>query len=97
MTRTHDEEVNIISECNLLHDIINPLKRAKNLNSNYSPILHGCMNTRKGKEEFKNFCILLGSGCSFHNCNEKDSKKNTFRERCSDAVAQTGWKYHYQY
>ena len=29
----------------------------------YSPILHGCMNTRKGEEKFKNFRILLDSGC----------------------------------
>ena len=28
----HDNEVNNISECNLLHDLINPLKHTKNLN-----------------------------------------------------------------
>ena len=47
MTRVHFKEVNKIFECNLLHDIINPPKRAKHLNSHYSPILLGCMNTRK--------------------------------------------------
>ena len=52
MTRIHDKEVNKISECNLLHDIINTPKRAKNLNIHYSHILHGCINTRKGKDNF---------------------------------------------
>ena len=65
MERIHDEEVNKISEYNLLHGIINPPKRTKNLNSNYYPILHGCMNTRHGRSKFKNFRILLGSGCSY--------------------------------
>ena len=37
----HDKEVNNLSEYNLLHDIINPPIRAKNINSHYSPILHG--------------------------------------------------------
>ena len=64
MTRIHNNKVKNIAECNLLHDIINPLKRAKKLNSHYSPILHGCMNTRKGKARFKRFHILLDSGCS---------------------------------
>ena len=32
MTHIHDNEVNNISECNLLHDIINPHRRAKNVN-----------------------------------------------------------------
>ena len=60
----HDKEVNKISECNLLHDIINPPKHAKKLNSHHSPILHGFMNTIKGKAKIKNFQILLNSGCS---------------------------------
>ena len=64
MMRIHDEEVNNIAECHLLHDIINPPKLTKNLNIHYSPIPHGCMNTKKGKEKFKNFRILLYSGCS---------------------------------
>ena len=55
MTRINDNEVNKIAECNLLHDIINPPKPTKYLNSHYSPILHGCMNTRKGKAKFKKF------------------------------------------
>ena len=64
MIYIHDKEVNKISECNLLHDIINPPKRAKNLNSHYSPILNVCMNTRKGRSRFKNFQIILDSVCS---------------------------------
>ena len=61
MTRIQNNKVNNIAECNLLHDIINPPKRAKILNSHYSPIIHECMNTRKGKAKFNNFCILLDS------------------------------------
>ena len=64
MTHIHDKEVNKIAECNLLHDIINPSNHAKNVNSHYSPIIHGCINTRKSREKFKNFLILLNSGCS---------------------------------
>ena len=51
--RIHNNEVNNIAGCNLLRDIINPPKRAKNLNIHYSTILHGCMNTKKGKAKFK--------------------------------------------
>ena len=64
MTRINDDKVNKIAEWNLLHDIINPPKCTKNLNTHYSPILNGCMNTRHGREKFKNFWILLDSGCS---------------------------------
>ena len=55
MTCIHEDEVNKISECNLLHDILNPSKRTKSISSHYSPILHRCMNTKKGREKFKNF------------------------------------------
>ena len=61
----HNNELNNISECNLLHDISNPPKRAKKLNNHYSTILHGCMNTIKVRKKFKNFCILLDSACSY--------------------------------
>ena len=64
MIHIHDNEVNNIAEYNLLHDIINPPKCAKNINIHYSPILHRCMNTIKGGAEFKSFQILLDSGCS---------------------------------
>ena len=57
MTRIHHNEVKNIAEWNLLHDIINTPKHARKLKSHYSPILHGCMNTRKDKEMFKNFAL----------------------------------------
>ena len=45
----HENEVNRIYECNLLQDILNHYKGNKALNNHYSPIIHVCMNTRKGK------------------------------------------------
>ena len=65
MTHMHAKEVNKIAECYLLPGIINPPKRAKNINSHYYPILYGCMNTRKDRLRFKKFWIILDSGCSF--------------------------------
>ena len=64
MIYIHDKKVNNIAEFNLLHAIINPPKRAKNINSHHSPILHGCINIRKFRKKFENFRILLDSGCS---------------------------------
>ena len=64
MNFIHDTEVNKIAGFNLLHDILNTYKRTKNINCHYSPILHGCMNTRNGRSKFKNFRILLDSGYS---------------------------------
>ena len=64
MTRINDNGVNNTAEYNLLHDIVNPPKRTKKLNIHYSTIIHGCMNTRKGKARFKKFRILLDSGFS---------------------------------
>ena len=55
MNCIHDNEVNNIAECNLLHDIPNSSKFTKNINSHYSPILHGCLNTHMGKSKIKNF------------------------------------------
>ena len=60
----YDNKVNNIAEWNLLHDIINTPKRAKNINSNYSPILHGCVNNRNGRARLKKFQIILDSGWS---------------------------------
>ena len=60
--RIHDKEVNKIAEYNLLHDIINPPKRIKFLNSHYSPILHGFISTRHGRAKFKNFWIISKVG-----------------------------------
>ena len=59
MTHIHDKEVN------KQPNAINPPKRAKKLDIHYSPILRGCINTRKGRVKFKNFRTLLGSGCSY--------------------------------
>ena len=64
MNCIYDNKINNIAECNLLHDMLNPSKRTKDINSHYSPILHGYMNTRKGKEKFKIFRILLDIGYS---------------------------------
>ena len=66
MIHINDKEVNKISKWDLLHDIINPPKRAKILNIHYSPILHGCMNTRKCRAKFKSIRILLDGGCSYN-------------------------------
>ena len=65
MNYIHENEVNKRSERNLLHDILNPSKCTKILNIHYYPILHGCINTQKVRAKFKNFCILLDSGCSY--------------------------------
>ena len=61
----NDNKVKNKSEWNLLHDILNPSKLTKNINIHYSPIMHGCMNSRKGKAKFQNFWIWLYSGCSY--------------------------------
>ena len=55
MNLIHDNEVNLISDYNLLYDILNTSKYTKIKNKHYSPILNGCMNTRKGKSRFKKF------------------------------------------
>ena len=65
MNCIHGKKVDKITETNLLHDTINSPKRNKYLNSHYSPIIHGCINTRNVKAKFKNFRILLDSGCSY--------------------------------
>ena len=61
----HNKDVNNIAKYILLHGILNSSKRTKNINSHYSPLLHGFMNTRKGKAKFKKFRILLDSGFSY--------------------------------
>ena len=65
MTRINNNEVKNIDECNLPHDTIIPPKRTKLLDGHYYLILHGCMNTIKGKAKFYIFCVLLESGCSY--------------------------------
>ena len=65
MVCIHENEVNKIAEWNLPHDILNPSEHSKILNGHYYHILHGCMNSRKGRETFKNFQILLDSWCIY--------------------------------
>ena len=57
--RIHDNEVNNIPEYNLLHYLINPPKHTKHLNSHYSPILHGCMNTKRAKQSLRTLNPIL--------------------------------------
>ena len=64
MIHIHEKEVIKIAKCNLLHEIINPPKRAKNFNIHHYPIVHGCTNTRHDSEKFKNFRIILDIGFS---------------------------------
>ena len=54
MNCIHDNVVNNIAEYNVLHDILNPSKFTKNINSHYYPILHEGMNILKGRENIKN-------------------------------------------
>ena len=65
MTCMHDSKVNHISGFNLPHGVLNYPKHTKILNMHYSPILHGYMNTIKGRVRFKNFRFLLDIGCSY--------------------------------
>ena len=39
MNRIHDNEVNSIAECNLLHDILNTSKRTRSIVINHPPIM----------------------------------------------------------
>ena len=61
MKLIHDNNVNNIAACNLIHDIPNPSKRTKHLNIYYYPIIDGGMNTRRGRATCKSFRILLNS------------------------------------
>ena len=65
MNCIHDNKINNISEWNLLHDIPNPLKHTRNINSHYFTIMCGCMNMRRGGEKYKTFWILFDSGFSY--------------------------------
>ena len=61
----HDNKVKYTAEFNLLHEMINPSICPKNINIHYSPILYGCMDTRKVEAKSKNFRILLDIGCIY--------------------------------
>ena len=51
----YNKDVSKIAKFNLLHDMMNPPKRAKSLYSHYTPILPECMDTIKRRAKFKNF------------------------------------------
>ena len=61
MSHIRNNMINVNNEYNILSNILNPTRRAKNKNSNYSLILHGCMDKRIGMAIFRNFLILLDS------------------------------------
>ena len=63
MNNIHDNKVNIIVEFNLLHDILNTSEHTQNIKSHHFPILHGYMNTCRGRAKFQKFRIFLDNGC----------------------------------
>ena len=65
MNHIHDNEVNNIYECNLLHAILNTSRSTKNISIYDYTFLHGCMNTCTGRAKFKDFGILMDSGCIY--------------------------------
>ena len=89
----HGKEVNEIVECNLLYDIINTPKRAKRFIICLYHILHGCMNTRRGKSKYNNFLIILESGCISTILMGRLVEKSSWK-RCSDSVSHAGQKYY---
>ena len=54
----------VTHECNVLSNPLNPTEHEKSKTSEYSPILHGCMNSRSGGERFGKFRIKLYSRSS---------------------------------
>ena len=64
MNCIHNKDINNISEFNIIHDILKSYKCTKNINIYYTPILHGCVNTLRGKATSVVFLILLYSICS---------------------------------
>ena len=65
MKNIQNNGVNNIDEINLLHYILNPSTRSKNINYNYSPILHGCINTHRVRGKYILLRILLDTGYSY--------------------------------
>ena len=51
MKNIHNNDVNDMSVWNLPHDILNLYKQQKNVNTCYSPILHGSINTRIDRDK----------------------------------------------
>ena len=58
MNSIYDKDVNDISECNLLYDLINNPTLPKNINPHYYPVLYGCMNTCRGGYNMKKSNIV---------------------------------------
>ena len=56
----HDNDINIIPEWILLHDVLNPYKFSKHNNGHYFPTMYGCMNKRIDREKIN----IEESGCS---------------------------------
>ena len=86
-----ENEVNNISECNLLNGILKPPKCTNFQNSHYSPILHLCMNIRKGKTKFNKFLNLFYNVCSSTIAMKMLAGKLHDKKRCCDAVAHASW------
>ena len=59
INHVQDNKVNIIAQFNLLHDIISPYKCTKHINIHHYHILHKCMNTCKGRANYKTFKYYL--------------------------------------
>ena len=84
MNCTHENKIDKIAEYNLLYDILHPSKCTKNINSHSSPIINGCMNTRKVRDKFNNFRILLESG---HSSTIVTRSLIEFKKRLCDTMA----------
>ena len=54
MKNINDNDVNNTDEYNVLHDVLNDSKHIQKKN-HYFPILHGCINTHRGKKKYKMF------------------------------------------
>ena len=55
MSNKINNDKSLTRECNVLSNLLNNMKHVKSKNSNYSPILQGCMNTRIGRSKLTNF------------------------------------------
>ena len=64
MANKRNNDKILTHECNVISNLLNTMKREKSKNSNHSPKIQGCINTRSGTSKFGLFWILLGSGSS---------------------------------
>ena len=58
MNSIYDKDVNNISEFILLYDLINTSTLTKNINSHYYPVLYGCINKCRGRDNMKKSNIV---------------------------------------